>query len=90
MRYGMYVIRDTKTEFMRPTTDLNDESAIRNFTFAINNSTDIMGFAPGDFDLYKIGYFDAEKGMFDIADYPVPEFIVSGASVYGVKGSDLD
>lgn len=90
MKYGMYAIRDTKTEFMTPTTDVNDESAIRNFTFAINNSGDIMGFAPGDFDLYKIGYFDAQKGVFDIADYSVPEFIVSGASVFGLKGSDLD
>lgn len=90
MKYGIYVVRDAKSEFMSPTYDLNDESAIRNFAYAINNSGSIMGFAPSDFDLYKIGYFDAQKGLFDLSDHPVPEFIVSGASVFGVKGVDYN
>lgn len=90
MKYGIYVVRDNKTEFLTPNFDVNDESAIRNFSYAINNSNSIMGFAASDFDLYKIGTFDAAKGVLDKSDYPVPEFIISGSAVFGVKGSDDD
>lgn len=90
MKYGIYVVRDAKTEFLTPTFDINDESAIRNFSYAINNTNGIMGFSPNDFDLFKIGTFDAAKGFLDKSDFPVPEFIISGSSVFGVKGSDVD
>lgn len=88
MIYGVYVVRDNKTEFLTPTCDVNDESAIRNFSYAINNADGIMGFAPTDFDLFKIATFDASKGVLDKSDYPVPEFIISGGSVFNVKGDD--
>lgn len=90
MIYGIYVVRDAKTEFLTPTYDVNDESAIRNFSYAINNANGIMGFAASDFDLFKIGTFDASKGLLDNSAFPVPEFIISGGSVFGVKGSDGD
>lgn len=89
MIYGIYVVRDTKSEFMTPTYDYNDDSAIRNFSYAINNATGIMGYAPSDFDLYKIGIYDAKTGRIDLSEFPVPEFIVSGASVFGVKGDEI-
>lgn len=88
MIYGVYVVRDAKTEFLTPTFDINDESAIRNFSYAINHTDGIMGFSPNDFDLFKIANYDASKGLLDKSDYPVPEFIVSGGSVFGVKDKE--
>lgn len=88
MKYGIYVVRDNKTEFLTPNFDVNDESAIRNFSYAINNGNSIMGFSPADFDLYKIGYFDASKGLLDKSDFAVPEFVISGNSVFGVRSKE--
>lgn len=90
MIYGIYVVRDIKTTFLTPTFDMNDESAIRNFSYAINNTDGILGFSPSDFDLFKIGTFDNEKGFLDKSDFLVPEFIVSGGAVFGVKGVESD
>lgn len=61
MKYSMYVIKDIKATAMTPTIDQNDQTAIRNFKFAMNNSDSIMNFSPKDFALYRIGVFDNEK-----------------------------
>lgn len=90
MKYGVYVVKDHKTEFLTPTFDINDESAIRNFSYAINNTNGIMGFSPNDFDLFKIADYDASKGFLDKSNYPVPEFIISGSSVFGMKVGDMN
>lgn len=81
MTYPIYSIKDHKVGFMSPTVDQNDSSAIRNFSYAINNGG-IMNFSPNDFDLYKIGYFDDQKGNIEEI---LPELVVSGSSVYGEK-----
>lgn len=81
MIYPVYSIKDHKVGYMPPTVDQNDGSAIRNFSYAVN-SGGIMNYSPNDFDLFKIGDFDDEKGkMIGI----VPELVVSGSSVFGEK-----
>lgn len=81
MKYPMYSIRDVKVGFMPPTCDQSDQSAIRNFAYAINGDG-IMNYSPKDFDLFKVGEFDAEKGTITAC---LPENICDGISVYGAK-----
>lgn len=88
MILGCYVVRDHKVEFLTPTFDVNDESAIRNFAYAINNGNGLMGFAAADFDLFKIGTFDSKKGFLDKSEFPVPLLICSGSSILGAKVGD--
>lgn len=84
MKYIVVSMRDKHTGFMAPQLDVNDQSAVRNFANTMQNAPaeSIIGFAPADFDLYKLGTFDSEKGMFDTG---IPEFLANGASVIGGK-----
>lgn len=82
MKYPMYAIRDQKVGFMAPTVDQSDQSAIRNFSYAINGNDGIMNYSPKDFDLFKVGEFDTEKGEIIPC---MPENICSGVSVIGDK-----
>lgn len=83
MKYPMYAVRDIKVGFNQPMTDINDNTAERNFAYAINNPANgIMNFQPKDYDLYRIGIFETETGILEPETVPV--LIVSGESVYGV------
>lgn len=77
MTYGIYSIRDAAAGvFTAPTIDLTNESAIRAFSQALNNSSSIMNFKPSDFSLYLIGTLDVEDGSID-PEIP-PTMLVSG------------
>ncbi len=66
MKYGIYSIRDAAADvFTSPTIDLNDDSAIRSFSQAINHPDSLMNFSPSDFSLYRIGTFDVEDGSIE-------------------------
>ena len=82
MVFGVYSIRDKYTGFMQPSLDVNDQAAVRNFANAIKSANDgsIMAFAPADFDLYKLGTFDSDKGIFETQ---IPEFIIAGSTAFG-------
>lgn len=82
MKLPVYSYRDAKAGFGTPICDQNDVTAIRGFSYAINNREGIMGFSPNDFDLYKIAEFDTEKG---IMKGMTPVLVVSGASVFNAK-----
>lgn len=81
MKYPMFAIRDSKVGFMPPTCDQSEQSAIRNFAYAINGEG-VMNYSPKDFDLFKVGEFDVEKGEIIPC---MPKNICDGISVYGVK-----
>lgn len=81
MIVNVYGIRDIHTGFMSPQTDMNDETAKRNFAMAVNSNPGVLGFRPADFDLYYLGQFDTSSGMLT-AVTPI-EFVVNGASVVG-------
>lgn len=89
MKIGVFAIRDKHTGFLEPKLNINEQVAIRGFATAINNSPvgSEIGFAPGDFDLYKLGEFDSDTGMYDTH---IPEFVVSGSSVVGVKSYEKE
>lgn len=78
MKYSMYCVKDLKSTCMTPTIDQNDQTAIRNFKFAMNNTDSIMNFSPKDFCLYRIGCFDNEKG--EIVGYD-PVLLARGEDV---------
>lgn len=80
MIYPVFCIRDIKTGFMSPTIDQNDLSAKRNFAYAINNSNQLMNYSPSDFQFYKIGNFDSQKGVLEPVS-PI-ELICDGVDVY--------
>lgn len=82
MKYPVYSYRDAKVGFGQPIVDSNDLSAKRGFAYAINNSTGVMGFQPGDFDLYHIGSFDSETGMIS---GQMPVIIATGLSVFNME-----
>lgn len=81
MIYNVYCIRDLKVGYMQPSLDINDSAATRNFKLGLATVSpeSVMGFAPEDFDLYRIGTFDTEKGV--ISPLTVPEPIANGASL---------
>lgn len=58
--------------------DQNDQTAIRGFAYAINNNN-VMNFSPKDYDLYKVGEFDVDKGVINALKVPV--LIASGVNV---------
>lgn len=63
MSYPIYSFRDTAAgRFGQPILEANEMTAVRGFKMAINSQQGTMNFAPQDFDLYKIGEFDIEKG----------------------------
>lgn len=90
MKVPFYSIRDKLAGFGYPTVDLNDQTGKRNFAIAINNpSAYSMNFAPGDYDYYKVGYFDTETGQVFPLESGVPEFICSGTSVFNVDDNKI-
>lgn len=83
MTYSVYCIRDKYTGFMAPAIDMNDDSAKRNFAFAINNNPGVMNFAPSDYDFYRIGTFDSKTG--ELRPVVPIDFICNGNEVFNEK-----
>lgn len=70
MLYNVYSIRDVKTGFMTPTIEVNDDTAIRNFSHAVVNSDNILFSFAKDFALYRIGSFDSDSGVLSSENLP--------------------
>lgn len=59
----MYAIRDKIAEvFGEITIDINDATAKRNFAYRMQNNSN-MQFSASDLELYRIGEFEANKGI---------------------------
>lgn len=86
MTYGVYAMRDTKTGFLSPTLEANDEAACRNFVHAVWNSDGILHSFCSDFDLFRLGQFDTDSGS--ITPNPVPVHVMAGSDALraGAKG----
>ena len=78
----VYAIYDAKSTFLDPVVDSGDASARRAFAFAINNGG-LMGFAPGDFQLYHIADYDTVTGLLTaLSPY---DLVSHGLEVYNEK-----
>lgn len=82
MKYPIYSIRDLKVGFGFPQCDQSDQTAIRGFSFAVNTGDGMMGYQPKDYDLYKIGEFDTEKGTIEGI---IPELVANGDAMVNAK-----
>lgn len=61
--YGLYSLRDRCADVFRSVTvDTNDQTAKRNFSYAVNNSPELL-FQSKDLELCKIAEFDAHSGQ---------------------------
>lgn len=81
-KYPIYTIRDKVKGFdPQLLLDMNEQSAVRGFSYRINNA-DFMNFTPADYDLFYVGTFDTESGEIETE---LPRFIVNGASVLNEK-----
>lgn len=78
MVFDLYAIKDCKSGYLAPQCDSNKDLAVRNFAQAIASGSSIMGFAPEDFELYKIGTYDTDCGLVTSC---TPEFITSALSL---------
>lgn len=86
MKYNLYCVRDVKANlFWQPQMDSNDETAKRGFAMMINSSDarSLTGFAPKDFDLFRIGEFDSETG--EVTNLKANEFICNGRAMLEVS-----
>lgn len=81
MKYPVFCIRDSVKNSFDPQLMIqeNEQTALRSFSYMVNNPSGIPNFAPNDFGLYKIGFFDTESGQFESM---LPEFVVNGGSVF--------
>lgn len=58
----IFSMRDKVAEsFQSCSLDTNDFVAKRNFSYAVNNSPELL-FKSKDLELYRVGVFDTEKG----------------------------
>lgn len=61
--YGLYSLRDRVADVFRSVTvDTNDQTAKRNFAYAVNNSPELL-FQSKDLELCKVAEFDAHSGV---------------------------
>lgn len=83
MTFPVYAVRDLCTTFMSPMVHQTEEDAVRSFSYMVNNPG-IPNFSPSDFQLFKVGEFDNEKGRLIPLD--LVELVCSGPDVAAKKG----
>lgn len=81
MIVNIYAMRDLKSNFMTPTVSTNDAVAMRSFESAIEQSQGELFTHRSDFQLYRIGCYDLDKGTISPEDLPV--LIMEGKDVVG-------
>lgn len=77
MDVRLYSIRDRKSGFLAPMHDVNDDTARRNFAFAIQNRDSMYLAFPDDYELYYVGSYDTDSGIISPCN---PLFICSARS----------
>jgi hypothetical protein len=81
MKYLVFTVRDRATDqYGSPMFLISVGQAVRSFTDEVNRADATNGlFAhPDDFDLYTLGSWDSDSGLFDAG---VPQMVVAGKSV---------
>lgn len=81
MIFGVYAIRDLKSGFMSPTVEVNNQVAIRNFSYAVLHNEMFDSFV-SDYSFYRIGSFDSNTGIVKSCE-PLPEFLLEASAVFG-------
>ena len=71
MIINLYAMRDLKSDFKVPTYAVNDVVAARNFESAVEQSNDVLFTHRNDFQLYRVGSYDTDRGLIIPEDLPV-------------------
>lgn len=79
MVFPVYSIRDNKTQFFEPQLHNNEQAAVRAFDMAVHNTGSVTAFSPSDFDLFQIGDYDTDTGIFNPVT-PI-KFVTNGGSL---------
>ena len=75
MEFNIFCMRDeAAAAFLTPQVDQTDESAIRNFQYALAQNG-LMSFKKSDFSLWCLGTFDNKTGIISPAQ---PRLLVRG------------
>lgn len=89
MMLNVYSIRDVRSGFLTPTIEQNDYIAARNFANAIMESHGVLFTHASDFQLFRIGEFDSDKGVLKPAQ--LHELVSDGAEVLrSMRKEDAD
>lgn len=81
MIVNLYAMRDIKSNFMAPTVSMNDAVAMRSFESAIEQSQGELFTHRSDFQLFRIGKYDMDKGQ--LIPEEIPVLIMDGKDVVG-------
>lgn len=76
----LYSYRDKLVGFGPIMVESNEQTAVRGFSYAVNNATGVMGFSPSDYDLYFLGDYDTDTGL--ITPAPVSQMVCNGLAVF--------
>lgn len=63
MKYGLYAVKDVKTTFWTPHTQVNDVAAQRAFANMVNSDDPFMAQNYTDVEYWKLGTFDDVTGI---------------------------
>lgn len=78
MKTRIFAVYDVKAAaYLAPFTFMENGQAIRAFTDTVNDVSTMMSKHAGDFDLFRLGYFDDSSGEFTNDR----EFLIGGAAV---------
>lgn len=78
MIYDLYCVKDNLVSFWPPQCEQNEQTALRNFRRMLSEGSGMPNFAPADFDLYKVGSFDSEKGV--VEKLPFLQLVATGSN----------
>ena len=76
---NLYAIKDIKSGFSDPCTQVNDAVAARSFVQQIPKLSENFGIPVTDFQLWRCGKFDIDSGML-IPD--TPEVLIDGSAIF--------
>lgn len=82
MKHYVFCVKDRLADvFGQPFQQANRASAIRAFSDSVNavGDTNMLNKHPDDFDLYELGTFDDNSGMYATG---VPEVIALGKEIF--------
>lgn len=78
MILNVYAMKDSRSGWLNPTFEANDQIAVRNFTHAVQTSGTVLTSHKQDFSLYQIGTYDTDSGLINSC---IPAFIIGGDEI---------
>lgn len=89
-KINVYTVRDNKTStFGRPFFETNHETARRALSVQVNGDPqrDLLAAFPGDFELFWLGAFDDESGLFELMPTPVSQYLLASLKRHEAVGA---